>query len=34
MTGHEDGSVRLWNFENSQMTPIAKINTMKYFNTG
>ena len=33
LTGHEDGSVRLWNITNSTMTPIYKIKTAKYFHT-
>ena len=34
LTGHEDGSVRLWSLSKNQMKEIAKIVSMKYFNTG
>ena len=33
LSGHEDGSVRIWNISGSNMTPIYKIKTAKYFDT-
>lgn len=33
LTGHEDGSVNIWSLANNQMRHLAKINSMKYFNT-
>jgi hypothetical protein len=34
LTGHEDGSVRIWSLDKNQMKEIAKITSMKYFETG
>ena len=34
LTGHEDGSVRIWRLYSNMMSEIAKVTTMKYFNTG
>jgi lethal(2) giant larvae protein len=33
LTGHEDGSVRIWSLDKNQMKEIAKITSMKYFET-
>ena len=33
LTGHEDGSVRLWRLGAASMLEIGKVTTMQYFNT-
>lgn len=33
ITGHENGSVRIWNITDCAMSPLCTINTAKYFGT-
>jgi len=33
ITGHENGSVRIWNISDCSMSPLCSINTAKYFGT-
>lgn len=33
ITGHENGSVRIWNISDCAMTPLCTISTAKYFGT-
>ena len=33
ITGHENGSVRVWNISDCAMSPLCTINTAKYFGT-
>lgn len=33
ITGHENGSVRIWNISDCAMSPLCTINTAKYFGT-
>jgi len=33
ITGHENGSVRIWNISDCAMSPLCTVNTAKYFGT-